>query len=73
MVGPDRDWRTPDAEIMKRRAGGEFVPPISRESIGLSLDTPIAGLATAGKRIYLFSSRAWSTESVHDAVREVAK
>jgi len=55
------------------REGGEFVPPLSRQSIGLSLDTPIAGLAIAGKRVYLFSPRPWSTESVHDAVREVAK
>jgi hypothetical protein len=54
------------------RDGGEFTPVMSRNSIGLSLDAQIAGLAE-GKRVYLFSPRPWTAESVRSAVGQVAK
>ena len=54
------------------RNGGEFGPEMSRNSVGLSLDAQVAGLA-AGKRVYLFSPRPWTADSVRDAVEKVAR
>jgi len=65
----------PDADRIRAYllGGGEFTPTISRESIGLSLDTPIAGLSTSEKRIYLFSPHPWSPELVRSAMREITE
>jgi hypothetical protein len=54
------------------RNGGEFGPSMSRNSVGLSLDAQVAGLA-AGKRVYLFSPHPWTADSVHDAMEQVAR
>ncbi len=54
------------------RNGGQFVPVVSRNSVGLSLDAQISGLA-AGKRVYLFSPHPWTAEEVRNAIGEVAK
>lgn len=54
------------------RNGGEFGPAMSRNSVGLSLDAQIAGLA-AGKRVYLFSPHPWTADSVRDAVAQVGR
>jgi hypothetical protein len=54
------------------RKGGEFGPALSRNSVGLSLDAQMAGLA-AGKRVYLFSPRAWSRDEAAKAIAEVMK
>ena len=54
------------------RDGGEFAPALSRNSVGLSLDAQVAGLA-AGKRVYLFSPHPWTAEAVRDAMRQVAR
>lgn len=54
------------------RNGGEFLPDLSRNSVGLSLDAQIAGLAM-GKRVYLFSPRAWTHEEAAKAIAEVVK
>ncbi len=64
----------PDAREINAylRNGGEFVPASSRSSVGLSLDEQVAGLG-AGKRVYLFSPRAWTEEAVRNAMRQVAK
>jgi hypothetical protein len=54
------------------REGGDFVPASSRNSVGLSLDAQVAGLAV-GKRVYLFSPRPWTAEAVRMAIGQVAK
>ena len=54
------------------RNGGKFGPAMSRNSVGLSLDAQVAGLA-AGKRVYLFSPHPWTADSVRDAVEQVAR
>ena len=64
----------PDASAITAylRNGGEFGPAMSRNSVGLSLDAQVAGLA-AGKRVYLFSPHPWTADSVRDAVEQVAR
>src|SRR5216683_2622668 len=64
----------PDAREINAylRNGGEFVPASSRSSVGLSLDEQVAGLG-AGKRVYLFSPRAWTEEAVRNAMGQVAE
>jgi uncharacterized protein DUF3142 len=54
------------------RRGGAFASPISRGSIGMAIDEPIA-TATAGRRVYFFSPRAWTRAQVDRAIAEVAK
>ena len=54
------------------RNGGVFGPAMSRNSVGLSLDAQVAGLA-AGKRVYLFSPHPWTADSVRDAIGQVAR
>jgi len=54
------------------REGGEFVPALSRNSVGLSLDEQVAGLA-AGKRVYLFSPKPWTAAMVRNAIGQVAQ
>jgi hypothetical protein len=64
----------PDAKEISTylRGGGQFAPAFSRNSVGLSLDAQVAGLA-AGKRVYLFSPRPWTAEALRSAIRDVAK
>jgi hypothetical protein len=64
----------PDAKEIRTylRNGGQFAPTFSRNSIGLSLDAQVAGLA-AGKRVYLFSPRPWTADALRNAMRDVAK
>jgi BarA-like signal transduction histidine kinase len=64
----------PDAKEISTylRSGGQFAPTFSRNSIGLSLDAQVAGLA-AGKRVYLFSPRPWTADALRIAIRDVAK
>jgi hypothetical protein len=64
----------PDAKEISAylRGGGQFTPTFSRDSIGLSLDSQVGGLA-AGKRVYLFSPRPWTADALRDAISEVAK
>jgi hypothetical protein len=64
----------PDAKEISTylRSGGQFAPSFSRNSIGLSLDAQVAGLA-AGKRVYLFSPRPWTADALRNAIRDVAK
>jgi hypothetical protein len=52
------------------RKGGEFGPAMSRNSIGISLDESIVGV-TAGKRVYLFSPRPWTSAEYDNAIRQV--
>ncbi|MBF6567678.1 MAG: DUF3142 domain-containing protein [Candidatus Binataceae bacterium] len=54
------------------RQGGGFVPALSRNSVGLSLDEQVAGLAM-GKRVYLFSPKPWTAASVRSAIGQVAQ
>ncbi len=54
------------------RAGGEFVPAISRLSVGVASDEPIPGLAPLG-RVYLFSPHAWTMEEAERALAEVGR
>ena len=65
----------PDARAITTylRGGGEFGPSSSRNSVGLSLDAQIAGLSSAGKRVYLFSPHPWTAETVRNAIVQVAK
>ena len=64
----------PDARAVTAylRDGGEFAPALSRNSVGLSLDAQIAGLA-ADKRVYLFSPHPWTPDSVRNAMAQLAK
>jgi hypothetical protein len=66
-MGPDA--KEIDAYL---RNDGEFVPASSRSSVGLSVDSQVAGLAM-GKRVYLFSPNPWTAEALRDALRGVAK
>ena len=63
-----------DARAIKAylRKGGEFGPAMSRNSVGISLDDPVAGV-TAGKRVYLFSPEPWTAAEYGNAIREVAQ
>jgi hypothetical protein len=54
------------------RKGGEFVPALSRNSVGLSLDEQVAGLAV-GKRVYLFSPKPWTAAALDNALAQVGK
>jgi hypothetical protein len=54
------------------RKGGEFVPALSRNSVGVSLDEQVSGLAM-GKRVYLFSPHPWTAETLRNAIGQVAK
>jgi hypothetical protein len=64
----------PDAKEISTylRSGGQFVPASSRNSVGLSVDAQVAGLAM-GKRVYLFSPRPWTADALRKAMRDVAK
>ena len=64
----------PDAKEISAylRGGGQFAPTFSRNSIGLSLDAQVAGLAE-DRRVYLFSPRPWTADALRDAMRDVAK
>lgn len=54
------------------RRGGDFSPVLSRSSVGISLDEP--GIAApAGRRVYIFSPRAWTREEAANAIAEVRK
>lgn len=54
------------------RRGGDFVPAISRSSVGVAIDEP-AITAPAGRRIYLFSPHAWTRTDAAKAIAEVMK
>jgi hypothetical protein len=54
------------------RKGGEFVPALSRNSVGLSLDEQVAGLGM-GKRVYLFSPKPWTAAALNNALAQVGK
>lgn len=54
------------------RRGGAFAPAISRGSIGVAIDEPIA-TAPAGRRVYVFSPHAWTRAQVARAIAEVMK
>jgi len=64
----------PDAKEISAylRGGGQFAPTFSRNSVGLSLDAQVSGLA-AGKRVYLFSPRPWTADALRNAISDVAK
>jgi hypothetical protein len=49
-------------------SGADFRPRISRFSIGLSLDEPLAA-PRRGRRIYFFNPQPWTRESVDEAFR----
>jgi hypothetical protein len=52
------------------RRGGDFSPAFGRSSVGISLDE--SGIAApAGRRVYIFSPRAWTREQVANAIAEV--
>jgi hypothetical protein len=54
------------------RRGGAFAPRICRSSIGVAIDEPIV-TAPAGRRVYVFSSHAWTRARVDHAIAEVTK
>ena len=54
------------------RRGGDFVSAISRSSVGIAIDEP-AIAAPAGRRVYVFSPRAWTREEAAKVIAEVVK
>ncbi len=54
------------------RGGRNFVSARARQSVGLSTDEPVSGLA-AGKRLYLFSARRWTPIGLKRAILEASK
>lgn len=54
------------------RRGGRFVPPISRTSVGVATDEPLAAIA-GGRRVYLFSPHAWTRAQAAQAIAEYSK
>ena len=64
--------RTRAPSLLIFATAAQFGPAMSRNSVGLSLDAQVAGLA-AGKRVYLFSPHPWTADSVRDAVEQVAR
>jgi hypothetical protein len=54
------------------RRGGDFAPAISRSSVGIAIDEP-AIAAPAGRRVYVFSPRAWTREEAAKVMAEVVK
>jgi hypothetical protein len=54
------------------RGGGDFGPALSRQSVGIALDEPEMTVP-AGRRIYMFSPRAWTRGDANKAIAEVAK
>jgi hypothetical protein len=60
-----------EKQILSRlEAGGDFRPPIARQSLGISTDEPLPHLPS-GRRVYIFSERAWSQEAAQKAIQEV--
>jgi hypothetical protein len=51
-------------------AGGDFGPPIARQSLGISTDEPLRRLPS-GRRVYIFCERAWTAEAAQKAIQEV--
>ncbi len=50
--------------------GGEFRVPQAEQSLGLATDEPFTRLP-AGKRIYIFSNRAWEKAAAQSMIEEV--
>jgi hypothetical protein len=54
------------------RRGGDFMPALGRYSVGVATDEPPRSIP-AGRRVYIFSPRAWTGESAATAIAKVAQ
>jgi len=67
------------AVVRQLQRGEEFPVAVCRNSVGVSMDEPLSrdilagkfgnGNLQAGKRVYVFSPRSWTAESVPDVAR----
>jgi hypothetical protein len=53
-------------------AGNDFRPPVARQSLGISTDEPLPRLPS-GRRVYIFSERAWTEETAQKAIQGVKR
>lgn len=51
-------------------SGGDFLPAIAKQSLGISTDEPLPRLPS-GRRVYIFTERAWSEEAAQRMIQEV--
>ena len=56
--------------INRLEAGGDFRPEIAKQSLGISTDEPLPRLPS-GRRVYIFTERAWSEEAAQKMFQEV--
>jgi hypothetical protein len=54
------------------QGGGDFVPALSRSSVGISIDGPAITMPS-GRRVYIFSPREWTRVDAAKAIAEVVK
>jgi Protein of unknown function (DUF3142) len=52
--------------------GGHFVPEVCRTSVGAATDEPLAAIP-GGRRVYVFSPRAWTRAQATRAIAEYSK
>jgi hypothetical protein len=52
------------------KGGGDFRAPACRQSLGVSTDEPLPNLP-AGRRLYIFSPRAWTSGTAQLATQMV--
>jgi hypothetical protein len=56
---------------LRLEAGGDFRAPVCRQSIGVSTDETVdLAHLPAGRRLYIFSPRAWTPEAARLAIEE---
>lgn len=53
-------------------SGGDFRVPVAEQSLGLATDEPFTRLP-AGKRVYIFSNRAWEKAATQSIIEEVKR
>lgn len=65
----------PDAPLVRERLarGEDFAEPRCRTSLGIATDEPLDRVRAAGRRVYVFHTRAWDEAAWHAAQKEIAR
>ncbi len=64
-----------DARLVRERLarGEDFAEPRCRTSLGVSTDEPLDRARAAGRRVYVFHTRAWDAAAWNAAQKEIAR
>jgi hypothetical protein len=64
-----------DAPLVRERLarGEDFAEPRCRSSLGIATDEPLDHARAAGRRVYVFHTRAWDEAAWHAAQKEIAR